>query len=100
MRRKRVGREVYGVDVSRYSVYPQAPSPGEEGGHGSPPPRPGSIIRVRLSSMNDDGVAVGKYRDFTVLVAGAEPGETVEAVVEKVEGDTIHARVKPARATR
>ncbi len=56
---------------------------------------PGSVIRVKVSSVNEEGLAVGRYRGFTVVVRGAEPGTTVEAVVERVAGRTVYARAAP-----
>ncbi len=92
MARRRIRRDVYGVDVSRYSVYPQARPPADVRKPGEPPPRPGSVIRVTVSSVNEDGLAVGRYKGFTVVVQGAEPGATVEAVVERVAGRMVYAR--------
>lgn len=91
-RRKKVKRNVYGVDVSRYSVYPQVRVSREDQKPGILPPKPGSVIHVRVSSVDEDGTAVGVYKGFTVRVRGAEPGDSVKVVVERIAGKTIYAR--------
>ena len=90
-RGKRVRRDLYGASLSRLSVYPQAGGPGE----GRPePPEPGDVLRVRIQSLDEDGAGVGFYRGYRVVVDGASPGETVEALVERVHKRTIYAKVK------
>ena len=89
-RGKRVKSNLYGVNVSRLSVYPQARIPEE----GRRPPKPGSRIRVHIASVDEEGRGVGSYMGYRVVVDGGEPGESVEAVVTRVSGSTIYARAQ------
>ena len=91
-RGKRAGRSIYTSSLSRLSVYPHAGRPAEE--KLPQPPEPGDVILVRVNSIDEDGAGVGVYRGFRVLVDGASPGETVEALVDRVARRTIYAKVR------
>ena len=53
--------------------------------------KPGDVIRVRLTGVDDEGRPLGTFQNYTVIVNGMErfePGETVQVRVVSVHGST------------
>ncbi len=93
-RRKKSRQDVYRTNFDRLSSYPSYKEAVRAGREREPRgPKPGDTLRVRVTGVDDEGRPTGSYMGLTVVLTGGdfEPGELVEAVVEKVSGRIIYA---------
>jgi tRNA/tmRNA/rRNA uracil-C5-methylase (TrmA/RlmC/RlmD family) len=60
--------------------------------HRISPPRPGAVVPLSVERVATGGRMIARLDGAVVLVAGAIPGETVLARVERVQRQTVWAR--------
>jgi len=94
---RRKGRKnkkgVYSVDVQKYSIYPRIPKPEEYKPSGSEL-KPGDIITVDVTDIDNKGRGIANYRGYRVLVLGqATVGDRVKVKIEKVMDNTVIASI-------
>jgi len=86
-------KDPYHTSFDRLSIYPKMTKPSEDTGRRL---RPGDVIRVRLTGVDDEGRPLGTFQRYTVIVNGIErfePGEIVQVRVVSVHGLTAMGQV-------
>lgn len=62
-------------------------------GKSQPPVQRGETIEIEISGIGHSGEGVGRYRDFTLFIPGAAPGDRVSARVSEVRKNFARAQV-------
>lgn len=94
---RRKGRKnkkgVYSVDVQKYSIYPRIPKPEEYKPSGGEL-KPGDIITVDVTDIDNKGRGIANYRGYRILVLGqATVGDRVKVKIEKVMDNIVIASI-------
>ena len=91
MTRYRNHREVYTRDYRRWSIYPRIPRPRE---YEQSRLKPGDVITVEVSDVDDDGRGVAKYRGYTIKInGGATVGDKARIKLIRVRGSEALAEL-------
>jgi len=86
-------KEVYSVDVQKYSIYPRIPKPDEYKPNGSEL-RPGSTLVVDIVDVDDKDRGIASYKGYRILVLGqATVGDRVKVRIERIIGNTVIASI-------
>ncbi|MBU0757289.1 MAG: deoxyribonuclease [Nanoarchaeota archaeon] len=57
--------------------------------------REGQEIKVRIKAIGAKGDGIGKYKEFTVIVANTKVNDDVDVIVEKITStNLVFARIK------
>ena len=95
VRRRRKKREdVYSTNYERLSTYPSFRQAAVKSGPDKPGLRPGAVIRIRVSGVDDDGRPVGQYMGYRIVVeeADVDPGVELKVRIESVTGRTAYGK--------
>ncbi len=91
MTRYRNHRDVYTRDYSRWSIYPRTPRPKE---FSAGQLRPGDVISVEVSDIDNDGRGIARYKGYTVKInGGATVGDRARIRIISVRGKEVLANL-------